>query len=70
MLTRMWKSESKFNANARLEECTYSDGSIHYSFRDRLGRPSDVDADEVPTIIRNWKMIDVTEEAMAEGWIL
>ena len=71
MMTRKWAAlNSTGTWKVSVEEYSYKDGSLHYSFRDRFGRPSDVDHDEAMEIIKNWKMTDITEQMKEEGWIL
>lgn len=71
MLNRVWcKKNATETWKPKVEEHIYGDGTIHYSFRDRLGRPHDVaDWNEAQQIIKEFKMEDVTEEMVADGWI-
>lgn len=47
-----------FDRGATLSVYEYSDGSIHYTFRDRLGRPSNVeDHIEAKFLIETFNMI-------------
>lgn len=43
ILKEQYAVEKGFDRGATLSVYEYSDGSIHYTFRDRLGRPSNVD---------------------------
>lgn len=55
--TRVWQSTSRFDRDARVEEYRYSDGTLHYSFRDRLGRPNNLkDFSEAQKIIKTFNM--------------
>lgn len=46
-----------FDKGATLSVYEYSDGSIHYLFRDRLGRPSNVDGhNEAEFLIETFNM--------------
>lgn len=58
MLTRLWKTTKRFNKDARIEEHTIA-GEQFYSFRDRLDRPFDIEAEEIPTLIKEWSMEEV-----------
>lgn len=71
MLNRVWaKAKTTSTNKPKVEEHIFRDGSKHYSFRDRLGRPSDIeDYSEAMEIVKNWGMIEVTEEMRSEGWI-
>lgn len=71
MLTRVWLDVKCTNTwKPKIEEHTFRNGERFYSFRDRFGRPSDVTKEEAETIVKDWGMVDVTEEYKAEGWIL
>lgn len=71
MLNRVWiKKEAMETYKPKVEEHIYNDGTAHYSFRDRLGRPHNVrDWNEAQKIINDFKMVDVTEEMIKAGWI-
>ena len=42
-MTRLWKVNKGFNKGAKIMEHKFSDGSLHYTFRDKLGRPDNLD---------------------------
>ena len=69
MLRRVWSSKLSGSKNARLEEHIYRDGSLHYSLINRLGSASDVEPNEIPRIMKMWRMEETTEEFRAAGWI-
>lgn len=71
MLKRVWaQTQSTSTWKPKVEEHEFRDGSKHYSFRDRFGRPSDLaDEKEAQQVIREFKMTDVTEEMIRAGWI-
>ena len=55
--TRAWVSTDKYERGARVEEYQHSDGTMHYSFRDRLGRASNVrNWDEAQKLIKTFWM--------------
>ena len=61
MKTRVWASRHKFDNGANVEEHQWADGSMHYHFRDRLGRPHMLDGfDMAAKIIRSFHMEEVT----------
>lgn len=70
MLAQVWSGKTAINKGAKLERYTHADGSNHYTFRDRLGRPSNVSEAEALEIIKRWKLVDVSEEMRAAGWII
>lgn len=55
-MIKKWVATSAFDKGANIQAYRYSDGSIHYSFRDRFGRPSDISEKELPKMIKNWRM--------------
>lgn len=55
-LLNTWKAEGSYNKDVKLEEYEYSDGSRHYLFRDRFGRPANPNKREAEQIIKRWKM--------------
>lgn len=58
----LWKSELKGSGEARLERYLYSDGSLHWHFRDRLGHPyTPRDEEDVKKIIKNWFLVKVED---------
>jgi len=57
-LVKMWKGTG-YNKNVRLKQYVYSDNSIHYEFRDRLGMPGNPTASEAKRIIESWRLIEV-----------
>jgi len=59
MLTRLWKTTKAFNKDARIEEHTFRNGEKHYSFRDRLDRPCDIEPEEIARIVKDWDMEEV-----------
>lgn len=69
MMTRCWAATRGANRGAKVEEHTFRDGTKHYSFRDRLGRPHDLTEKEKDSVLRTYCMEDVTEQMRKEGWI-
>lgn len=71
MLRRVWaKTDTTDTWKPKVEEHIYSDGSLFYSFRDRHGRAFDLKGlREAQSIIREYKMEDVTDEMYKGGWI-
>lgn len=56
-LKELYKTEKGFDKGATLSVYEYSDGSIHYTFRDRLGKPSNVDGhNEAEFLIETFNM--------------
>lgn len=57
ILKEVYATENGFNKGATLSIYEYSDGSIHCTFRDRLGRPSNVDGhNEAEFLIETFNM--------------
>lgn len=57
VLKEKYAVEKGFDKGATLSAYEYSDGSIHYTFRDRLGRPSNVDGhNEAEFLIETFNM--------------
>lgn len=71
MLRRVWaKVNTADTWKTKVEEHVYSDGSMHYSFRDRFGRTFNLrNLREAQGIIKQFKMTDVTDEMYKGGWI-
>lgn len=69
MLKQVWATKTGFHTGAKLERHIYNDGSVHYSFKDRLGRAYDIPADEASKVIRDYRMEDITEQMKKSGWI-
>jgi oligoribonuclease NrnB/cAMP/cGMP phosphodiesterase (DHH superfamily) len=71
MLRRVWaKTNTTDTWKTKVEEHIYSDGSLFYSFRDRYGRAFNLKSlREAQSIIRDYKMEDVTDEMYKGGWI-
>ena len=42
MMIKRWAVTNGFDKGAKVEAYQFSDGSVHYSFRDRFGRPMDL----------------------------
>ena len=55
---RIWKGTG-YNKEVTLQEHKYSDGSIHYTFRDRFGHPGNPTEEEAQMIIRRWNLKEV-----------
>lgn len=69
MLNRAWGKRSH-PGYVKVEEHIYEDGTLHYSFRDGFGKPSNVrDWEEAQEIIKNWRMDDITDKMIEAGWI-
>ena len=56
MMIKRWAVTNGFDKGAKVEAYQFSDGSVHYSFRDRFGRPSNVSEEELPKMIKDWRM--------------
>ena len=56
MIIKRWAVTNGFNKGAKVEAYQFSDGSVHYSFRDRFGRPMDLSEKEAEKTIKLWKM--------------
>ena len=71
MLNRVWAHpEDKNTWKTKVEEHVYSDGTLHYSFRDRFGRTFNIkDEKEANQIIKEYRLCDVTEKMIEAGWI-
>lgn len=71
MLRRVWVQTTSTSIwKPKVEEHCYSDGTLHYSFRDRHGRPYDLkDWNEAWQTIQHFHMEDVTVEMYNWGWI-
>lgn len=57
-LVKLWKGSRTVDKNVRLKRYVYSDGSTHYEFRDRFGKPSNVTKDEAEKIIKQWRLVE------------
>lgn len=71
MLNRVWAHpEDKNTWKTKVEEHIWRDGTLEYLFRDRFGRTFNIkDWNEAQQIIKEYKLIDVTEEMVKAGWI-
>jgi hypothetical protein len=49
----------KRDSNVRLKQYQYSDGTIHWEFRDRLDLPSNPTDEEAKEIIKRWHLIEL-----------
>ena len=59
-LVKRWAVTEGFDKGAKVEAIKYSDGSMHYLFRDRLGRPSSLkDRAEAEKVIKIYRMMEV-----------
>lgn len=54
---RSWMGTG-FYKNVTLVEYKYSDGSIHYCFRDRLGHPANPTTEEAKKIVKTWGLVE------------
>lgn len=70
MMIQVWAVTAGYHRGAKVEAHQCKDGTVLYSFRDRRGRPWNVDSkEEADALIRDYSMEDVTDEMRAEGWI-
>ncbi len=71
MLRRVWATVNTTDTwKTKVEEHIYSDGSLFYSFRDKFGRSFDLSGlREAQSLIKQYKMTDVTDEMYESGWI-
>lgn len=61
-MIKRWATTAGFDKGAKVEMYQYSDGSIHYGFRDRLGRSSNLkDKAEADKVIKIYHMEMVVE---------
>lgn len=68
MLKKVWACTNGYFKGAKIEQHEYRNGETHYSFRDRLGRPSNVNSvAEAEKLIAAYHMEDVTDRM--SGWI-
>lgn len=59
LIIKVWKGTG-YNQNARLTQYMYSDGSTnHYTFYPRVGSPANPTEEEVPMIIKNFRLQEV-----------
>ena len=56
MMIKRWAVTNGFDKGAKVEAYQFSDGSVHYSFRDRLGRSMDLSEKEAQKTIKLWRM--------------
>lgn len=57
MLINRWVTTKGFHEGAKVEAYKHSDGSIHYSFRDKFGRPANIENEaEAKLIIKRFRM--------------
>lgn len=49
----------KRDSNVRLKQYQYSDGTIHWEFRDRLDLPSNPTDEEAKEIIKRWHLVEL-----------
>lgn len=61
-MIKKWVATSAFDKGANIKAYRSSNGSISYSFHDRFGRPSDISEEELPKMIKDWRMELVFEE--------
>lgn len=70
MLKKVWMdTKSTLTWKPKVEEHEYEDGTLHYSFRDRIGRTHTINQIEADEIIESWGMEDITEQMKSDGWI-
>lgn len=55
-MIKKWVATSAFDKGANIQAYRSSKGEISYSFRDRFGRPSDISEEELPKMIKDWRM--------------
>lgn len=55
---KVWRGTG-FDKNVRLTQYRYSDGSIHYTFYDRIGCAGNPNQEEAEQIIKSWKLQEV-----------
>lgn len=56
-MIKKWVTTNAFDRGANIQAYRYSDGSIHYLFRRaKSGLPSNVSEEELPKMIRDWRM--------------
>ena len=56
-MIKKWVATSAFDRGANIQAYRYNDGSIHYLFRRaKSGRPSNVSEEELPKMIKDWRM--------------
>ena len=60
MLNTVWVAKTGYQKGARVEKHIYSDGSEHYSFIDRFGRPHNATQKDAEKIIKTEHMEEVT----------
>ena len=56
MIIKRWTVTNGFDKGAKVEAYQFSDGSVHYSSCDRLGRSMDLSEKEAEKTIKLWKM--------------
>ena len=56
MMIKRWAVTDGFNKGAKVEADQFSDGLVHYSFRDRVGRTMDLSEKEAEKTIKLGKM--------------
>jgi hypothetical protein len=54
----IWRGTG-FDKNASLTKYEFSDGTIHYTFYDRLGHAGNPNEHEAEQIIREWRLEEV-----------
>ena len=71
MLRRTWVQTTSTSLwKPKVEEHRYSDGTLFQSFRDRHGRPHNLDGwEDAWKVIRDYHMDDVTVDMYKDGWI-
>ena len=57
-LKKIWKGTG-YNKNVTLKEYKYSDGTIHYEFRDRNYLPGNPSQEEAEEIIKRWRLEEI-----------
>lgn len=61
IMIKRWAVTEGFDKGAKVEAYQFSDGSVHYSFRDRLGRSMDLSEKEAEKTIKAGRMQPVFE---------
>ena len=70
MLRKLWvQKSSALTWKPQVEEHQYDDGTLHYRFRDRLGKTHTITQIEADKIVETWGMEDITEQMIEAGWI-
>lgn len=56
-LVKVWKGTG-YDKDVRLKQYIYTDGSMHYEFRNRFGKPSNPTEQEAKRIIKLWGLVE------------